>query len=129
MATADQVKVLVWSHAEDDDTSFYAIAMQVATQATRKGNGEFAEELVGKVEATAKTFEPARGRVPCRSHSPDARSLAGRTKVLTVAHVTTSRTAARRRSRRTQVWIWTRCARWLVAGPRAGPPVRLRTRR
>jgi hypothetical protein len=30
MATADQVKALIRSHADGDDTRFYAIAMQVA---------------------------------------------------------------------------------------------------
>jgi hypothetical protein len=35
MATADQVKAAIRSHAHGDDTRFYAIAMQVAAQAAR----------------------------------------------------------------------------------------------
>ena len=45
MAKADQIKALVRSHAEGDDTRFYAIAMQVAAQAARNGHGKFALEL------------------------------------------------------------------------------------
>lgn len=45
MATADQVKALIRSHAEGDDTRFYAIAIQVAAQAARSGHGKFAQEL------------------------------------------------------------------------------------
>lgn len=45
MATADQMKALVKSHADGDDARFYAIAMQVAAQAARSGHTRFAEEL------------------------------------------------------------------------------------
>lgn len=45
MATAEQVKALIRSHADRDDTRFYAIAMQVAAQAARSGHGKFAQEL------------------------------------------------------------------------------------
>ena len=38
MATAEQVKALVQSHAEGDDARFYAIAMQVAAQAALATN-------------------------------------------------------------------------------------------
>jgi hypothetical protein len=41
--TADQVKALIWSHADGDDTRFYAIAIQVAAQAARSGHGKFAQ--------------------------------------------------------------------------------------
>jgi hypothetical protein len=57
MATADQVKALIRSHADGDDTRFYAIAMQVAAQAARSGHGKFAQELrelVDQVKARAK---------------------------------------------------------------------------
>lgn len=40
MATADQVKALIRSHAEGDDTRFYAIAIQVAAQAAQSGHGD-----------------------------------------------------------------------------------------
>jgi SpoVK/Ycf46/Vps4 family AAA+-type ATPase len=67
MATADQVKALIRSHADGDDTRFYAIAMQVAAQAARSGHGKFAQELrelVDQVKARAKGTEPTRGPKP-----------------------------------------------------------------
>ncbi len=45
MATADQVKALIKSHAVGDDERFYAIAMQVAAQAARQGHSKFASDL------------------------------------------------------------------------------------
>ncbi|MFO0710904.1 MAG: ATP-binding protein [Sandaracinus sp.] len=64
MATAEQVKALIRSHAEGDDTRFYAITMQVAAQAARSGHGKFAQELrelVDQVKARTRALEPARG--------------------------------------------------------------------
>lgn len=57
MATADQVKALIRSHAEGDDARFYGIAMQVAAQAARSGHGKFAtdlRDLVDQVKARSK---------------------------------------------------------------------------
>lgn len=45
MATSDQVKALVKSHADGDDSQFYSIAMQVAAKAARAGQEKFAREL------------------------------------------------------------------------------------
>ncbi|MEV7042746.1 ATP-binding protein [Amycolatopsis sp. NPDC051061] len=45
MATADQVKALVKSHAEGDDTRFYSVALQVAAGAARQGQSRFAQDL------------------------------------------------------------------------------------
>ncbi len=45
MATADQMKALIRSHADGDDSRFYAVAMQVAAHAARSGHGKFAQEL------------------------------------------------------------------------------------
>jgi SpoVK/Ycf46/Vps4 family AAA+-type ATPase len=45
MATADQVKALIRSHADGDDSRFYAIALQMAAQAARVGHTKFAQEL------------------------------------------------------------------------------------
>jgi hypothetical protein len=42
MATADQVKALVRSHADGDDGHFYAVAMQVAARAAKAGQSRFA---------------------------------------------------------------------------------------
>jgi SpoVK/Ycf46/Vps4 family AAA+-type ATPase len=45
MATADQVKALVRSHADGDDARFYSIAIQVAAIAARSGHAKLAQEL------------------------------------------------------------------------------------
>jgi SpoVK/Ycf46/Vps4 family AAA+-type ATPase len=45
MATNDQLKALVKSHADRDDPQFYSIAMQVAAKAARAGQSKFAQEL------------------------------------------------------------------------------------
>lgn len=45
MATNDQLKALVKSHADGDDPQFYAVAMQVAAKAARTGQSKFAQEL------------------------------------------------------------------------------------
>ena len=54
MATADQVKALVKSHAEGDDTRFYSVALQVAAHAARGGKANFAQELRDLVDALRK---------------------------------------------------------------------------
>lgn len=85
MATADQVKALIRSHADGDDTRFYAIAMQVAAQAARSGHGKFAQELrelVDQVKARAKAIEPTRGPKPVPLAQPRG-ELAG---LLTVGY-------------------------------------------
>lgn len=45
MATADQVKALIKSHAEGDDDRFYAVALQLATREARSGHPAYAQEL------------------------------------------------------------------------------------
>ncbi len=50
MANAAQIKALIRSHADGDDTRFYAIAMQVAAKAARIGHGKLAEELRDMVD-------------------------------------------------------------------------------
>lgn len=45
MATNDQVKALVKSHADGDDSQFYSVMMQVAAKAARAGQDKFAREL------------------------------------------------------------------------------------
>jgi SpoVK/Ycf46/Vps4 family AAA+-type ATPase len=54
MATADQVKALVRSHAEHDDTKFYSVALQVAARAARGGQSHFAQELRDLVDSLRK---------------------------------------------------------------------------
>lgn len=45
MATADQLKALIQTHAEGDDARFYSIALQAAAQAARNGHTRLAQEL------------------------------------------------------------------------------------
>lgn len=85
MATADQVKALIRSHAEGDNTRFYAIAMQVAAQAARSGHGKFAQELrelVDQVKTRARLVEPTPGTKPVPLAQPRG-ELAG---LLTVGY-------------------------------------------
>ncbi len=55
MATADQVKALIESHAEGDDSRFYSIALQLAAKEARSGHSAYAQDLKRLVDA-------ARGR-------------------------------------------------------------------
>lgn len=48
----DQLKALVRSHAEGDDDSFYAVAMQVAAQAARKGHNRLADDLKRTIDTS-----------------------------------------------------------------------------
>jgi hypothetical protein len=45
MAAADQIKSLLKSHIEGDETRFFSIAMQLAANEARKGHGKLAQEL------------------------------------------------------------------------------------
>jgi SpoVK/Ycf46/Vps4 family AAA+-type ATPase len=59
VATADQLKALLRSVTEGDESRFYAVAMQIAADAARKGQGRLAEDIRVLVdEAKAK---PIRG--------------------------------------------------------------------
>lgn len=62
MANADQVKALVTSHAEGDDTRFYSIALQVAAHAARSGHGHFAQELRDMIDEQRKGAQRPQGR-------------------------------------------------------------------
>lgn len=66
VAKAEHIKALIRSHSEGDDARFYAIAMQVAAQAARSGQGNFAKELrelVDKAKSVA-TQPPGSRAVP-----------------------------------------------------------------
>ncbi len=59
MASADQIKALIRSHADGDDARFYAVALQVAAQAARTGHSRFAQELKDLIDrAKARAAEP-----------------------------------------------------------------------
>ena len=62
MATADQVKALVRSHADGDDRHFYSVAMQVAARAARGGQSRFAQELRELIDE-ARTTSSSQSRV------------------------------------------------------------------
>ena len=59
MATADQIKALLTSHAEGDNERFYATALQVAAHAARHGHGNLAQELRTLVD-DARAVPPTR---------------------------------------------------------------------
>jgi len=85
MAKADQIKALIRSHTEGDDTRFYAIAMQVAAQAARNGHGKFAQELrelVDRARERAKAAAATPGTKPIPMAQPRG-ELAG---ILTVGY-------------------------------------------
>jgi SpoVK/Ycf46/Vps4 family AAA+-type ATPase len=85
MAKAEQIKALIRSHVEGDDTRFYAVAMQVAAQAARSGHGTFARELrklIDEAKSHARAVEPERGPRPVPLARPRG-ELAG---LLTVSY-------------------------------------------
>lgn len=61
MAKAEHIKALIRSHSDGDDTRFYAVAIQLAAQAARSGQGNFAKELRELVDKARSTSEPRPG--------------------------------------------------------------------
>lgn len=66
MASADQIKALVRSHAAADDERFYAIALQIAATAARTGHGRFAQDLRDLVDKarTRRASQPPNSALP-----------------------------------------------------------------
>jgi len=60
MATSDQLKALLKSYTEGDESQFFAVAMQIAAHEARIGHGELAKQL-RKIIDDAKTRQK-RGR-------------------------------------------------------------------
>lgn len=59
MAKADQLKALLKSHIEGDDSHFFAVAMQVAASEAKRGHGKLAQEIRALIdEAKAKKSAP-----------------------------------------------------------------------
>ncbi len=54
MATAEQLKALLKSHADHDDQRFYSIALQVASREARQGHTKLASDIKNLVEASQK---------------------------------------------------------------------------
>jgi SpoVK/Ycf46/Vps4 family AAA+-type ATPase len=50
MATAEQIKALLKSHADRDDTRFYSLAMQLAAKEARKGHTKLAGDIKNIIE-------------------------------------------------------------------------------
>lgn len=59
MATAEQIKALLKSHADRDDQRFYSIALQVAAKEARKGHHKLANELKTLVESSQRSSKPS----------------------------------------------------------------------
>jgi SpoVK/Ycf46/Vps4 family AAA+-type ATPase len=66
MATAEQLKALLKSHADHDDKRFYSIALQVASREARQGHTKLASDIKNLVEATQK----AAGSIPSFKPTP-----------------------------------------------------------
>jgi SpoVK/Ycf46/Vps4 family AAA+-type ATPase len=49
-ASADHIKALVKAHAAGDESGFYSVALQVAAQAARHGQGHFAQDLKSLID-------------------------------------------------------------------------------
>lgn len=63
VATAEQVKALVRSHADGNDSQFFAVAMQVAATAARSGQNRVALEIRDLVdEVKARQMRSPNGR-------------------------------------------------------------------
>lgn len=59
MATAEQLKALLRSHAEGDNDLFRSVALQIAAHAASKGNDRLAKELRDLVEKAKRVQQPA----------------------------------------------------------------------
>ncbi len=55
MATAEQLKALLRSHADHDDQRFYSVALQVAAKEARQGHHKLANDIKSLVERSQKT--------------------------------------------------------------------------
>jgi len=64
MASAEQIKTLLRSHSDGDDSRFYAVAMQVAAAEARKGHDRLATEIRQLVdEAKLRRATPLSGQI------------------------------------------------------------------
>ena len=63
MASGEQLKALLKSHADGDDDRFFSVAMQVAAHEARRGHGRLAEELRALIDR-AKSKPGAGAPVP-----------------------------------------------------------------
>ncbi len=68
MASADQIKALLRSHLEGNESQFLSVAMQVAAYEARKGHGKLAEELRAMIDEAKARQSPL--RAPDRAPTP-----------------------------------------------------------
>jgi SpoVK/Ycf46/Vps4 family AAA+-type ATPase len=64
MASADQIKALLMSHVEGDDSRFFAVAMQVAAAEAKKGHAKLAQELrdlIDRARANTSVIKSSKG--------------------------------------------------------------------
>lgn len=54
MADAEQLKALIKSHVDGDDSHFYSVAMQVAAREAKRGHGKLAQELRALIDEAKK---------------------------------------------------------------------------
>ena len=74
MATADQVKALIKSHASGDDERFYAVALQLAAREARSGHASYARDLKELVDA-CKARRASSRPIPVATPRGDLASL------------------------------------------------------
>ncbi|WP_370976676.1 hypothetical protein [Enterobacter roggenkampii] len=69
MATAEQFKALLKSHAEGDEARFYSIALQVAAKEARQGHSKLANDIKLIVEKSQKneSFDDSKNSSICSS--------------------------------------------------------------
>lgn len=67
MASSEQLKALLKSHIERDDSHFYAVAMQVAAREAKLGHGKLAQELRALIDE-GKTNRPLVGYLKESAH-------------------------------------------------------------
>lgn len=78
MATNDQLKALVKSHGDGDDSQFYSVAMQVAAREARAGRSVFAQELrdlVNELRQNEKAYSRRASVLPIAQPTGELASL------------------------------------------------------
>lgn len=82
MANANQLKALLQSHIEGDDSRFYSVAMQVAAREAKRGHGKLAEELRSLVDQAKAN----RSVTPSKSATPISKPRGELADLLTVSY-------------------------------------------
>lgn len=76
MATGDQLRALLRSYIDGDETHFFSIAMQLAATEARQGHGKLAEELRDLIdEAKRRRPPPSNAPIPINRPRGDLASL------------------------------------------------------